>query len=143
LDINQRPQLAAAREQLEKLMFKYLNDDPAILQYFTSMKNRMEDRISSIETQIAEAETAKATFDELLSFSQAMLVDIGSAWLCADVDQRQRVQTALFPRGLKFHRETGILNPDKDSNFSQLENFLGGNMEMVGGQGLEPRTSCV
>jgi hypothetical protein len=128
---NLQRELTAVRGQLEKLMLKYVNDDPAILQHFPSLKKRFEDQISSLEAQVADAATAKATFNELLAFSQAMLIDIGSAWLRADLDQRQRVQTALFPSGLKYHRETGILNPDKDSNFSQLESFLTGNMQMA------------
>jgi hypothetical protein len=37
----------------------------------------------------------------------------------------------LFPRGLKYHPEKGILNSDNDCLFSQLEAFLGGKMRVV------------
>ena len=132
--------LKAARTTHENLLLKYLNDDAAIKPHFERLNRGLEDRIASLEAQIADAATTRATFEDLLAFSQAMLVDISRAWLNASLDHRQRVQTALFPRGLKYHRETGILNPDKNSAFSQLEHFLHGNTEMVDAVGIEPTT---
>jgi hypothetical protein len=73
----------------------------------------------------------EATFQELLEFSKSMLVDIPLAWAQADLDQKQRVQNVLFPSGLKYHPEKGILNSDNDCLFSQLESFLGGKMRVV------------
>jgi hypothetical protein len=65
------------------------------------------------------------------------------AWRNADLDQRQRVQTALFPGGLRYDREKGILNPGNDCLFSQLQNFLDGNMNLVELSGIEPLTSSL
>ncbi len=56
---------------------------------------------------------------------------IPMAWTQADLDQKQRVQNVLFPSGLNYHHEKGILNSDNDCLFSQLEAFLGGKMSMV------------
>ena len=44
----------------------------------------------------------------------------------ADIDRKQRVQNVLFPNGLKYYPETGILNSDSDCLFSQLEDFVCG-----------------
>jgi hypothetical protein len=83
------------------------------------------------ENQIVEATLEKATFEDLLGFSRSMLVDLPTAWSRANVDQKQRVQNVLFPSGLTYHPEKGILNSDNDSLFSQLQAFLGGKMCMV------------
>jgi hypothetical protein len=73
----------------------------------------------------------KATFAQLWEFSRSLLVDIAAAWEQANVDQKQRVQNILFSGGLKYHPEKGILNPDNDCLFNQLEFFLSGKMCLV------------
>jgi site-specific DNA recombinase len=126
-----RKDLEERRESQQKLLVKYLNDDPRIVPHFESMNRRFEEDIDALESQIAEANAEEATFEELAQFSQSMLVDIPTAWARANVDQKQRVQNLLFPSGLKYHPEKGILNSDNDCLFSQLEGFLGGKMSMV------------
>ena len=124
-------ELRERRESQQKLLDKYLLDDPKIVPYFDGMNRRFEEQIAAIETQIAETEMERATFEDLLSFSKSLLVDIATAWERADVRQKQRVQNVLFPSGLKFHPEKGILNSEKDSLFNQLEGFVAGKMCMV------------
>jgi site-specific DNA recombinase len=115
----------------EKLIAAYLRGDKAIMPVFERMNLKFEEDIAALENQIAEADVEKATFEQLLEFSKSMLVDIPTAWMRANLDQKQRVQNILFPRGLKYHPEKGILNSDNECLFSQLEGFLGGKMSMV------------
>jgi hypothetical protein len=126
-----RTQLKEQQELQEKLIAAYLKGDKAIMPVFERMSLKFEEDIAALENQIAEVDVEKATFEQLLEFSKAMLVDIPTAWAMASLDQKQRVQNVLFPNGLKYHPETGILNSDNDCLFSQLEAFLGGKMNMV------------
>jgi hypothetical protein len=84
-----------------------------------------------LESQIAEARTENATFEQLLEFAENLLVDISTAWEHADVNQKQRVQNILFPSGLKYHPKKGILNSDNDSPFNCLEGFVAGKISMA------------
>jgi hypothetical protein len=59
------------------------------------------------------------------------MVDIAAAWEKADVDQKQRVQNVLFPSGLKYDPQKGILNSENNCLFNQLEDFIGGKMFLV------------
>jgi site-specific DNA recombinase len=136
-------ELKEKRNLLEKLMVKYVNDDPHIRNFFPDMKRKLDDEVEALESKIAQADMAKATFAELLEFTKSMLVDISVAWKRADVDQKQRVQNSLFPGGLKYDRNNGILNPDNSCLFSQLENFLGGKMDLVELSGIEPLASSL
>jgi hypothetical protein len=43
----------------------------------------------------------------------------------------KKVQNLLFPEGLKYHPERGILNSENIGLFVQLEAFLGEKMDMV------------
>jgi DNA invertase Pin-like site-specific DNA recombinase len=108
----------------EKLVTAYLANDRAIVPVFEHMSQKFRDDIESLESQISEAQERKATFEELLAFSKALLVDVSTAWERADLDQKQRVQNALFPKGLSYDPQNGISNTDNDSLFSQLEGFV-------------------
>ena len=123
--------LRERRTAREKLFEKYLNDDRNVVPIFESMNRRFEEQIAGIEAQIEEAEMARATVEELMEFSKSLLVNIPEAWRRADVDQKQRVQNVLFPSGLKYHPEKGILNSDNDCLFNQLEAFVSGKVFMV------------
>jgi site-specific DNA recombinase len=123
--------LQEKRSLQEKLMTAYLNKDKAILPVFEQMNRKFVDDIAGIENQIADAHMEKATFEELLLFSKSLLVDISTAWERADVDQKQRVQNTLFPNGLKYDPEKGILNSENDCLFNRLEDFATGKMLMA------------
>ncbi len=114
-----------------KLLLKYVDGDKNIAPYFEQMNRQFEEQIADIRAQIAELEMEKVTLAELMEFSKSLLVDIATAWERADVDQKQRVQNVLFPKGLKYDPGKGILNSDKDCLFNQLEVFASGKMLMV------------
>ena len=95
------------------------------------MNSKFVEEIAAIEAQIAEATMVTDVFEQLLKFSKSILVNIPAAWARASLAQKQRVQNILFPSGLKYHPQQGILNSDNDCLFSQLESFLGGKISMV------------
>ncbi len=64
--------------------------------HFQQMNSRFEEEIAGLESQIAEVEGERATFEQLWEFSKSLLVDIATAWGKADVDQKQRVQMSCF-----------------------------------------------
>ncbi len=123
--------LREKRTLQEKLITAYLNRDKAILPVFEQMNARFEEEIAALECQISEADMEKATFEQLCEFSKSLLVDIATAWKRANVDQKQRVQNALFPTGLKYHPEKGILNSENACLFNELEDFVSGKMSLV------------
>jgi hypothetical protein len=119
------------RKTREKLLLKYLNDDPAIVPHFVELNRGFDKDIAGLEAQIAATDAETATFEQLWQFSQSLLVDISTAWERASLDQKQRVQNALFSTGLKYHPERGILNSDSDCLFKDLEGFVSGEMSLV------------
>lgn len=126
-----RAELQERRESQRKLLAKYLNDDKNILPYFEEMNGRFEEEIAILQSQIAEADVEKATFEQLWELSKSLLVDISTAWQKANVSQKQRVQNVLFPNGLKYHPEKGILNSGNDCLFNQLEDFVSGKFSLA------------
>ena len=90
-----------------------------------------EEKIASLQAQVEGIDSERATFQQLLEFSRSLLVDIASAWQRADIDQKQRVQNLLFPSGLFYHPEKGILNSGNDCLFNQLQDFVSGKISMA------------
>jgi site-specific DNA recombinase len=126
-----KAKLVEREEAQAKLVEAYLRKEPEIVSVFSRMNARFEEEISTIMAQIEEANITEASFEQMWEFSQTMLADVPTAWARADLDQKQRVQNVLFPSGLKYDPENGILNSDNNSLFNQLEAFLGGKMSMV------------
>jgi hypothetical protein len=58
-------------------------------------------------------------------------VDIGAAWNMGSVEQKQKVQNILFPSGINYHPQKGILNFSNDCLFNQLESLAAGKVEMA------------
>ena len=124
----------------EKLIFKYVEDDPHIRSSFPELKAMLDKKIELLETQIAESQMARATFDELQEFAQKMPSNLGLLWEEAPVDLKQKVQNTLFLGGLKYDPEKGLLNSNNRSTFNQLKSFFAGKLHMVDPVGIEPTT---
>lgn|GEM_PF-1886071 len=114
-----------------KLLEKYILNDPNVVSIFEQMDAKFNEEITEIKAQIAEAEMERATVEELIEFSRTVLVDISAVWSRADLSAKQRVQNTLFPRGLEYHPQRGILNSNNDCLFNQLEGMLWGKENLV------------
>ena len=90
---------------------------------FEKLTAKYRDEIEGLEGKIEDASAEKATCEELLRFSKVLLMDIGAAWKQGSVEQKQKVQNILFPNGLNYHPQKGILNVSKDCFFSELESI--------------------
>ena len=88
-------QIREQQDLQEKLVAAYLRGDKAVLSVFQRMNDRFEEEIASLQNQLVEADSQKATFEQLLDFSDRWLVDISTAWSMASLDQKQRVQNLL------------------------------------------------
>jgi hypothetical protein len=75
-----RAQLEDHKGLQGKLVAAYLKGDKAIIPVFERMNRKFEEEIAGLENQIAEVNLEKATFEQLLAFSKAILADIFTAW---------------------------------------------------------------
>jgi hypothetical protein len=63
------------------------------------MNSKFEEDIAALENQVAETDVEKATLDQLLEFSKAMLLDIPTAWAIANLDQNKEFKMYCSQRG--------------------------------------------
>jgi hypothetical protein len=135
---NKKAELDKLVEDQASLRWKYVRDDPRVLPFYDSMNSEFETKMAMLNSTIGDMENERASFAELLAFSQSLLVDLGSAWKAGNIDQKQRVQNTLFPDGLFYHPNDGIFNPDNDCLFNQLQDFLSGKVLLASPTGFEP-----
>jgi hypothetical protein len=122
-------ELEEAQAKLDDILEN--RNDPRIAPHFLRLCSKHENAVANVQARIDENKKEKATFEQLRSFSKSLLVDIPKAWELGDINHQRRVQSILFPDGLKYHPEKGILNPDNECLFNQLQSFLSGNALMV------------
>ena len=133
-------QLSKEKDRRRNLLFKHVDNDPLIANEFPELKASLDSSIESLEIQIQESTMARATFDDLLTFTMKLPQNLGKIWETLPVDLKQKVQNTLFPGGLKCDPKKGILNEDSQCVFNQLRGFLHGNVYMVDAVGIEPTT---
>ena len=74
-----------------------------------------------------------------MGFAETVLLDASRLWLNGDADQKQRLQWALFPEGLRF--EDGTIGTGVTClAFSSLAAFGGTEVRMASPSGIEPES---
>ena len=95
-------------------------------------------QIADLERQLRELSNISASTDAFVSFADLQLSDQASLWQAANDDQRRRVQTILFNKGLAYSSKTKSLNPDNSTLFSVLQEMNPKNLRLASPTGFEP-----
>ena len=66
------------------------------------MKETLEQEILTLEMKIEEARQDEIELNELLDFSENLLLNAAGAWNQSGLEQKQRLQAVLFPEGLTY-----------------------------------------
>ena len=129
--------LREKREQKWKLneVFVYRNavgeDD------YRQMKEALEQEMVILEMKINEARQEEAEIEELLDFSENLLANAAGAWDRSPLEQKQRLQQVLFPKGVKY--ADGIYRTTATSlMFIMLHTIAEKKEELVALPGIEP-----
>jgi hypothetical protein len=90
-----------------------------------------------LEMKINEARQEEVEIEELLDFSENLLVNAAGAWDRSPLEQKQRLQQVLFPKGVMY--ADGIYRTTATSlMFSMLHTIAGEKEELVALPGIEP-----
>ena len=96
---------------------------------------REDDRLAQ-EIALARSELHDAQLDELdiegvLAFAEHVIMDAGRLWLEGTLDQRQRFQQALFPKGIPYDQASGFGTAETSLFFTWLQAIPRENCEQV------------
>ena len=104
---------------------------------YREMKEDLEQQIVTVEMKINDAKQDEIDIEELLDFTENLLLDAATEWNRSELAGKQRIQQVLFPHGVTYAEgiyRTTATNP----MFSMLEGNLLGKGELVALPGIEP-----
>jgi len=95
-------------------------------------------QITELERQLRELTEIGASTESFVAFAELQLSDLAALWQAANDDQRRRVQTILFNKGLAYSAKTKSLNPDNSTLFNLLQEMNPENLRLASPTGFEP-----
>jgi site-specific DNA recombinase len=102
LRIELEDRIRGLRERETRLEDAYLFEKLIDVTTYERQRDRIRQDIAVSELELEDAKLDEIDVEGLLGFAEHVLGNAATLWLEADVDQKQRIQRALFPKGLEF-----------------------------------------
>jgi site-specific DNA recombinase len=129
--------LREKREQKWKLNEAFIYRKAISENDYHQMKEALEQEILTLEMKVNDARQEEVEIEELLDFSENLLLNAPGAWNQSGLEQKQRLQQVLFPRGLTY--SGGIYRTAATSPmFNVLEAGMQEKEALVALPGIEP-----
>ena len=96
---SQRVELQQRIDRLEEAFIFEKTIDHAV---YVKQKDRVEEELAIAELELHDARIEKLDIDGVLAFAEHLISNVGRIWIEASLEQRQRIQAALFPEGIPF-----------------------------------------
>jgi site-specific DNA recombinase len=91
---------------------------------FEALRNDITRRLETIGAQLLALESENATMQELINQAELRVVHLAIVWQRAGLTERQEIQSALFPDGLRWSPENRFFEPGNKSLFSGLQEMI-------------------
>ena len=103
-------QLRELQDYEERLTRKWVDDRLPDRIYYSEL-TRLEKQTRECQVELSKRLDEEIDVQEILSGALSVLQNARSMWFEASIDQRQRLQKALFPDGLVYTPDRGIGTP--------------------------------
>jgi DNA-directed RNA polymerase subunit RPC12/RpoP len=94
--------LAELRQRLDGVDEAFLFRRVIDKRTYDRQRDRLKELMGLAEMELADARAEELDVEGLLAFAQQVLTNAARLWEQASLDQKQRLQGVLFPRGLTF-----------------------------------------
>lgn len=89
---------------------------------YNEEQHNLDQQISLADLEYLEAHEDEIDVEGALNFSEYVLSNAGRLWVESDLSGKQRLQQALFPRGVTF--DNSSLQPPSQAAFSMRSRML-------------------
>jgi hypothetical protein len=90
------------------------------------------------ECKLDSARIDEIKIDEVLEFCERVLCNVPLLWKECSLDQQQRLQQVLFPKGISYHPKTGYETQTTCLFFNMLDGNSEDKTHLVALTGIEP-----
>ena len=104
---------------------------------YERQRDKIQEDLAVADLELHEAQIDSIDVEGVLGFAEHLIANAARAWMEANLEQRQQIQSAIFPEGLPFDgREFGTAATCLA--FMQLEKSEGSENGMASPPGFEP-----
>jgi site-specific DNA recombinase len=69
---------------------------------YERQRDRIQEQLALAELELQDARIETLDVEGILGFAERLIGNVGRMWMAAKLEQRQRIQAAIFPEGLPF-----------------------------------------
>ena len=66
------------------------------------MRSALNEELAAVELRVGEARLDELEVDKVLEFAEGLLLNAAGVWERCSLDQKQRLQQVLFPKGVEY-----------------------------------------
>jgi site-specific DNA recombinase len=77
-------------------------------QVYRNEDNRLDQEIAIAKIELHEGQIEEFDIEGVLSFAETIILDARRLWIEGTLDQRQRLQKVLFPKGVTYSNQSGF-----------------------------------
>ena len=90
------------RRKLERLEEAFIYERSINQPTYERQRDRIQEELTLAELELHEALIENIDVEGILGFAEHLLSNAARAWMEASLEQRQQIQSAIFPEGLPF-----------------------------------------
>jgi hypothetical protein len=94
--------VAELQERSTRLEEAFIYEKAIDFSVYERQKDRIQEQLTIAELELQDARIDSLDVEGLLAFAEHLITNAGRMWIEATLDQRQRIQAAIFPEGLPF-----------------------------------------
>ena len=129
--------LEKLQERKERLVEVYIYEGAIDRETFETQSAKLSEDLTLTEMELREARVEELDIEGLMELAKHLARNAGKLWFEAPPATKLRLQTCLFPEGVKCGPD-GMSNTLKSPIFSDLEAFEAEQEEMASPTGFEP-----
>ena len=136
-------ELRQLNDQREQLIDAFVYAKAITQEIYNQRLDKLEQEIALARMRLHDAQLDEVDLESVLSFAEKFLLDPARLWLEMSLEQRQRFQLVLFPKGIELMPNGEVGTAVTSSVFEILQPKSGDKTQLAGVTGLEPATSAV
>ena len=130
-------QVDELKERKRKLMEAFVFQQAISREDYDQMRLALGEELTAAESRLSDARIDELEVDKVLEFAEGLLLNAADVWLRSSLDQKQRLQQVLFPKGVEY--ADGVYRTQETSFlFKSLPAEQSEKKDLVALPGIEP-----
>jgi site-specific DNA recombinase len=133
-------ELDLLKERKQRIITLFI-DGSLSLEEKANQSGLINSEILRTELELSESSNKNVSSETLIDFGVNMLTNASKLWRIADLNERQRLQIAIFPYGLTYDFVNGFRTAKTSELYEVVKDFEINKSNVVGVAGFEPATN--